>query len=107
MTREALQSLVAKHAAKMPSSTGLSLLITLFSGITFTVQRIAELDDQFAVLCVFPQNPLTKEDVEALPRGPDKQPIFDRVVLAYQDIAYVTITAREPEVRSTVGFQDR
>jgi hypothetical protein len=30
--------------------------------------------------------------------------IFDRLVLPYGTIAYVTLTAREPENRSTIGF---
>jgi hypothetical protein len=30
--------------------------------------------------------------------------IFDRLVLPYEAISYLTLTAREPENRSTIGF---
>jgi len=30
--------------------------------------------------------------------------IFDRLVLPYSAISYITLTAREPEGRSTIGF---
>jgi hypothetical protein len=40
-----------------------------------------------------------------MPRDPAGASIFDRLVLPYGAISYVTITAREPESRSTIGFQ--
>ena len=42
---------------------------------------------------------------DEMPRDPAGASIFDRLVLPYSVISYVTITAREPESRSTIGFQ--
>ena len=39
-----------------------------------------------------------------MPRDASGASIFDRLILPYQSIAYVSITAREPENRSTIGF---
>lgn len=41
---------------------------------------------------------------DEMPRDASGASIFDRRVLAYPQIAYLTITAREPENRSTIGF---
>jgi hypothetical protein len=75
--RAALEKVAARHLAGMQSANGSSLLLHLHTGARYTVQGFEEFFDAYCVA---------------------------RVVLPYSAISYVTLTAREPEGRATIGF---
>ncbi len=78
--RAALEKVAARHLASMQSESGISLLLHLHSGAR---------DDDLE---------------EVMPADAAGASIFDRLVLPYSAISYITLPAREPEGRSTIGF---
>jgi len=102
MDRHALEQVAARELEAMRSPSGVSLIVHLHGGARFTVQGFAEFQDAYCVLRVYPPEDELKDE---LPRDPEGASIFDRLIVPYSAIAYVTVTAREPENRSTIGFQ--
>jgi hypothetical protein len=99
--RAALEELAARHLERMRSPSGVSLLIHLHAGPRYTVHGFEEFLERYCVVRVYPADDELKDE---LPRDASGASIFDRLVLPYDAIAYLTITAREPENRSTIGF---
>jgi hypothetical protein len=99
--RPALEQLAGRHLAAMQSPGGVSVLLHLHGGARCAVHGFEEFLDSYCVVRVYPaEDELTDE----LPRDPAGASIFDRLVLPYGTIAFVTLTAREPDNRSTIGF---
>jgi hypothetical protein len=104
--RQALELVAEKHFEAMASPSGVSLVMHLFNGETYTVSGFAEFLDTYCVVSVYPAQALSVESLkEAIPQDHKGKLIFDRLMLPYQTIAYVTLTAREPEKKSTIGFR--
>ena len=99
--RAALEELAARHLASMQSPSGVSLLLHLHNGARHTVHGFEEFLDRYCVVRVYPADDELKDD---MPRAPGGGSIFDRLILPYQTISHLTLTAREPENRSTIGF---
>jgi hypothetical protein len=81
--RSALEQVAGRHLGTMQSPSGVSPILHLDGGERYTVHGFEEFLDAYCVVRVYPA-----EDE-----------------LPYGVISYVTITAREPESRSTIGFQ--
>ncbi len=104
--RDALEKVAPKHFEGMASPSGMSLVLHLFGGETYTVSSISEYYDTYCVVAVYPAQALSEESLkETVPRDHKGNLIFDRLILPYQAISYVTLTAREPEKQSTMGFR--
>jgi hypothetical protein len=104
--RESLENVASRHFEGMASPSGVSLVLHLFGGETYTVSHISEYYDTYCVVTVYPAQALSEESLkEVVPRDHKGNLIFDRLILPYQTISYVTITAREPEKKSTMGFR--
>jgi hypothetical protein len=99
--RTALEQIAARHLASMQSPSGVSLLLHLHGGARYTVHGFEEFLDGYCVVRVYPAEDELKDE---MPRDPGGASVFDRLVLPYAAISYVTLTAREPENRSTIGF---
>ncbi len=99
--RSALVEVAARHLAGMQSASGVSVLLHLHGGARYTVRGFEEFLDGYCVARVYPAD----DDLEdELPRDASGASIFDRLLLPYSAISYVTLTAREPEGRATIGF---
>jgi hypothetical protein len=99
--RAALEKLAARHLVSMLSESGVSLLLHLHSGARYTVHGFEEFLDADCVARVYPGEDDLEDEMPLDARGSS---IFDRLVLPYSAISYITLTAREPEGRSTIGF---
>jgi hypothetical protein len=99
--RAALEELAARHLADMRSPSGVSLILHLHGGMRYTVNGFDQFLERYCVVRVYPAEDELKD---AMPRDPAGSSIFDRLVLPYEAISYLTLTAREPESRSTIGF---
>jgi hypothetical protein len=99
--RAALEKLAARHLVSMQSESGVSLLLHLHSGARYTVHGFEEFLDAYCVARVYPGEDDLEDEMPLDARGSS---IFDRLVLPYSGISYITLTAREPEGRSTIGF---
>jgi hypothetical protein len=99
--RNALEQVAGRHLGSMHSQSGVSLLLHLHGGSRYTVHGFEEFLDAYCVVRVYPVEDELKDE---MPRDPGGASIFDRLVLPYQAISYLTLTAREPENRSTIGF---
>lgn len=103
--RHALEEIATKHFEEMASTSGVSLILHLYNGENYAVNGFSEFLDTYCVVRVYPHEPLSPEDLgKAIPKDHKGMLIFDRILLPYQAISYVTITGREPEKRSTMGF---
>ena len=104
--RQAFEEVAARHFEQMAVPSGVSVILHLFSGERYTVNGFAEFLDTYCVVRVYPHEPLSPEDLgTTIPKNDEGLLVFDRLMLPYQAIAYVTITGREQEVRSTIGFR--
>ena len=99
--RAALEQVAGRHLQALQQPGGVSLLLHLHGGQRYTVHGFVEFHDGYCVVQVYPGEDELKDE---MPRDAGGASIFDRLILPYQSIAYVTITAREPENRSTIGF---
>jgi hypothetical protein len=99
--RTALEQVAARHLAGMQAPSGVSLLLHLHGGARYTVHGFEEFFDHYCVARVYPPEDELKDE---MPRDPGGASIFDRLLLPYGAISYLTLTAREPENRSTIGF---
>ena len=105
--RHALKEVAAKHFDGMASPSGVSLVLYLLNGETYTVSNFAEFLDTYCVVRVYPAQALSAESVrKVVPQDHEGRLIFDRLMLPYSVIAYVTLTAQEPERKSTMGFSE-
>lgn len=103
--RHALEALSLKQFEAMDSPSGASLILHLHNGEKYTANNFVEFHERYCVVLVYPQEPLSPGDLGTLiPKDRKGALILDRLLLPYQAIMYVTITAREPENRSTIGF---
>jgi hypothetical protein len=102
--RAALEEVAGRLLEAMQAPSGVSLILHLHGGARYTVQGFEEFHAPYCVLRVYPADDELKDEV---PRDASGAGIFDRLVLPYQAISYVTITAREPESRSTIGFHTK
>ena len=103
--RAALEQVAPKHFEGMASPSGVSLVLHLYSGESYSVSRVIEYYDTYCVVAVYPAQALSPDSLkEVIPSDPSGNLIFDRIVLPYQAILYITMTAREPEKKSTLGF---
>jgi hypothetical protein len=100
--RSALEQVAGRHLGTLQSPSGVSLILHLHGGEQYTVHGFEEFLDAYCVVRVYPAEDELKDE---MPRDPAGASIFDRLVLPYGAVSYVTITAREPESRSTIGFQ--
>ena len=99
--RMALEEVAGRHLSSMQSPSGVSLLLHLYSGTRYTVQGFDEFLERYCVVRVYPADDGLKDE---LPRDAGGASVYDRLVLPYEAISYLTLTAREPENRSTIGF---
>ena len=99
--RIALEQVAGRHLASMQSPNGVSLLLHLYSGARYTVHGFDEFLERCCVVRVYPPDDELKDE---LPRDAAGASIHDRLVLPYEAISYLTLTAREPENRSTIGL---
>ncbi len=99
--RTALEQLAGRHLEALASPNGVSLIVHLHGGARYTVHGFVEFYDAYCVVRVYPPDDELKDE---MPRDALGASIFDRLILPYDAIAYVTLTAREPENRSTIGF---
>jgi hypothetical protein len=99
--RSALEQVARRHLGAMQSPSGVSLVLHLHGGSRYTVHGFEEFLDAYCVARVYPADDELKDE---LPRDKSGATIFDRLVLPYGAISYLTLTAREPENRSTIGF---
>lgn len=103
--RAALEKVAPKHFESMASPSGVSLILHLYGGETYSVSRIVEYHDTYCVVAVYPAQALSPDTLkQVIPSDHKGNLIFDRMVLPYQAISYVTMTAREPEKKSMLGF---
>jgi hypothetical protein len=100
--RVVLEQVAARHLGTMQSPSGVSLLVHLHGGQHYTVHGFEEFLDSCCVVRVYPADDELKDE---MPRDAAGASVFDRLVLPYEAISYLTLTAREPENRSTIGFQ--
>jgi hypothetical protein len=101
LDRSALEQLAGRHLEAIASPGGVSLILHLHSGARYTVHGFVEFHDAYCVVRVYPADDELKDE---MPRDARGESIFDRLILPYDAISYVTLTAREPENRSTIGF---
>ncbi|HKQ27580.1 MAG TPA: hypothetical protein VJT77_03205 [Burkholderiales bacterium] len=80
--RVVLEQVAARHLATMQSPSGVSLLVHLHGGARYTVHGFEEFLDACCVVRVYPADDDLKDEMP-----------------------FLTLTAREPENRSTIGFQ--
>jgi hypothetical protein len=103
--RKALEEVAPQQFDAMASPSGVSLSLHLNTGEKYSANGFAEFHDTYCVVLVYPDEPLSAEDLgTVIPKNAKGELIFDRLLLPYHAIAYVAITAREPEHKSTIGF---
>jgi hypothetical protein len=103
--RQALEHAALRHLREMASPNGVTLVLHLATGERYTVHRIAEFLEHHFVAEVFPEGGMSIESLrDAVPTGSKGELIFDRLMLSYATVTYLTLTAREPEHKSTIGF---
>ncbi|MDW8255362.1 MAG: hypothetical protein RMM58_15935 [Chloroflexota bacterium] len=104
--RAALEQVAPKQIEGMASPSGVSLVLHLFNGETYTVSRIIEYYDDYIVVAVYPAQALSPDTLKDVIPSDDKgRLILDRLVLPYRAISYLAITAREPQKQFTLGFR--
>jgi hypothetical protein len=104
--RVALEKIVSDQIKQMGAPTGASLFLHLHSGERYPVSSLVEYHDTYFVAAVYPQQALAPDDLaKVLPRDLKGNFIFDRLIIPYHVVAYVELTAREPEKRSGLGFK--
>ncbi len=99
--RAALEEVAGRLLEAITGPSGVSLILHLHGGARYTVQGFEEFHPPYCVVRVYPADDELQDDV---PRDTAGAGIYDRLVLPYATISYLTITAREPESRSTIGF---
>jgi hypothetical protein len=103
--RQALEDVAARHLQQMALPSGVSLVLHLHNGEKYNVNGFAEFLETYCVVLVYPQEPLSPEDLgTTIPKNRGGSLVFDRLMLPYQAIGYVTITGRDAEKRSAMGF---
>jgi hypothetical protein len=102
--RHALQEVAGRQLEAMQTPSGVSLILHLHGGARYTAHGFVEFQEAYCVVGVYPADDELKDEV---PKDSSGASVFDRLVLPYQMISYLTLTAREPEDRSTIGFQSQ
>jgi hypothetical protein len=93
--RQALESIAASHAQAM-STDAVTLELHLQNGEVYCVQSVAEALDGYCVVLVHPQE-RDQEARDEMPRNTRGQPIYDRLVVPYESVAYMLLSAAEDE----------
>ena len=105
--RQALEVVANEHLQKMEASSGTSLILHLVNGESYVVRNFAQFLDTYCIAAVYPAKALSADSLrDAIPDDDKNDLVFDRIMVPYPAIAYVTLTAREPERKSTIGFHD-
>ena len=101
--RQALEEILQKHVGQMGESVTVEL--HLFNGEVLFLQSSIEHHDGYFVGSVFPSKPLDPNKIDQeIPKNHNVQRVFDRLIISYQAISYVRITADRPQTTSPLGF---
>jgi hypothetical protein len=103
--RHALEVIAANQFESMASPSGVSLFLHLINGERYAVNEFVEFHDTYFVAAMYPHQALNPDDLgKVIPKDAKGNLIFDRVIIPYHTVAYVAISAQEPEKRSGLGF---
>ena len=103
--RDHLENVARRHSLEMEIGTTFEL--HLMTGEIYSIREMLEFGDDYCVAAVYPQDPLSEKTLkEQVPHNDKGRPVFDRIIVPYQLVSYVRLTAREAERRGSVGFNE-
>lgn len=101
--RKALEEILKKHVGEMEESVTVEL--HLFNSEVLFLRSSIEHHDGYFVGSVFPSKALDPNKIDQeIPRNHNGQLVFDKLIISYQAISYVRITAGRPQMASSMGF---
>ena len=101
--RAAVQELLKKHVGEMGNSVSVEL--HLFNGEVLFLRSGIEYYDGYFVAMVYPNEALAPNKLdEKIPKDDKGSRVFDRLMIPYQTISYVRLTASNPDRKSSLGF---
>jgi hypothetical protein len=103
IARVAVEALVKKQAKEMGDSVFVEL--HLFNEEVLFLHRGIEYSDVYFVAEIFPSEPLNPNKLdEKIPKNKSGQRVFDRLIVPYQAISYIRVSARKPAMNQSLGF---
>lgn len=103
INRQAFEEMLKKHIGQMEESVTVEL--HLFNGELLFLQSSIEHYEGYFVGSVFPNKPLDPNKInQEIPKNQNGQRVFDRLIISYEAISYVRITADRPQTTSPLGF---
>ena len=101
--RKALEEVLKKHVDEMKESVMVEL--HLFNGEVLLLRSSIEHHDSYFIGSVFPNKALDPNKIDQeIPRDHEGQLVFDRLIISYQAISYIRITAGRPQTATSMGF---
>ena len=101
--RIAVEALVKKQAKEMGDSVSVEL--HLFNGEVLFLRGGIEYFDVYFVAEIFPSEPLNPDKLdEKIPKNESGQRVFDRLIVPYQAISYIRVSASKPAMSASLGF---
>jgi hypothetical protein len=101
--RVAVEALVKKQAKEMGDSVSVEL--HLLNGEVLFLRGGIEYFDVYFVAEIFPSEPLNLDKLdEKIPKNESGQRVFDRLIVPYQAISYIRVSARKPAMSASLGF---
>lgn len=102
--REAIEKVLKEHVTKLNDSVMVEL--HLYNGDMISLERILEFYDGYFVAHAYPAEPLDPNALdEKIPKNQGGQRLFDRMVIPYQSIVYVRVSANRPKQVTFPGFK--
>ena len=101
--RKVFEELLKRHVEDMGNSAMVEL--HLFNGEILFLRSGIEYYDGYFIGTVFPSEPLDPNKLdEKIPKNDNGMRVFDRLMISYQSVSYVRLTANKPERVSSLGF---
>ena len=101
--RKALEEILKQHVNEMKESVTVEL--HLFNGEVLFLRSCIEHHDSYFVGSVFPNKALDPNKIDDEMHGDHEgRLVFDRLIISYQAISYIRISAGRPQTATSMGF---
>lgn len=101
--RKALEEILKQHVNGMKESVTVEL--HLFNGEVLFLRSCIEHHDSYFVGSVFPNKALDPNKIDDEMHGDHEgRLVFDRLIISYQAISYIRISAGRPQTATSMGF---